>query len=63
MLYNNFTSSVGRYKRQLAEMCVEAVLDVADLDRRDVNLELIKVEGKPGGTLEETRLVQVGPIL
>lgn len=39
-------------------MCVEAVLAVADLNRKDVNLDLIKVEGKVGGTLEETRLVR-----
>lgn len=37
------THSVGRYKRPLAEMCVEAVLTVADLERKDVNLDLIKV--------------------
>lgn len=35
--------SVGRHKRELAEMCVKAVLAVADLERRDVNLDLIKV--------------------
>lgn len=35
--------SVGRYKRQMAEICVKAVLAVADLERKDVNLELIKV--------------------
>ena len=35
--------SVGRLKRPMAEMCVKAVLAVADLDRRDVNLDLIKV--------------------
>jgi len=34
---------VGRLKRPFAEMCVKAVLAVADLDRRDVNLDLIKV--------------------
>jgi hypothetical protein len=34
---------VGRHKRELAEMCVKAVLSVADLERRDVNLDLIKV--------------------
>eukprot|EP00887_Chlorella_sp_A99_P000362 scaffold13.g362.t1 len=49
---------VGRYKRQLAEMCVQAVLAVADLERRDVNLELIKLDGKVGGRLEDTRLVR-----
>ena len=34
--------SVGRCKREQAEMCVQAVLAVADLDRKDVNLDLIK---------------------
>jgi chaperonin GroEL (HSP60 family) len=34
---------VGRHKRELAEMCVKAVLAVADLERKDVNLDLIKV--------------------
>eukprot|EP00168_Porphyra_purpurea_P006889 TRINITY_DN1847_c0_g1_i5.p1 TRINITY_DN1847_c0_g1~~TRINITY_DN1847_c0_g1_i5.p1 ORF type:complete len:487 (+),score=159.76 TRINITY_DN1847_c0_g1_i5:208-1668(+) len=49
---------VHRMKRELAEMCVEAVLAVADLERRDVNLDLIKLDGKAGGKLEETKLVQ-----
>ena len=80
----------------MAEICVKAVLAVADLDRKDVNLDLIKVttcpsmmsllvelspgpclflippsqcslvmlayapqvEGKVGGTMEDTRLVE-----
>lgn len=49
---------VGRNKRALAEMCVKAVLAVADLDRRDVNLDLIKLDGKVGGRLEDTALVE-----
>lgn len=48
---------VNRMKRPLAEMCVKAVLAVADLDRKAVNLELIKVDGKVGGKLEDTRFV------
>lgn len=48
---------VGRCKREMAEMCVKAVTAVADLDHRDVNLDLIKVEGKVGGKLEDTCLV------
>lgn len=36
-------ASVGRLKRQMAEICVRAVLAVADLPRKDVNLDLIKV--------------------
>lgn len=94
--------SVGRLKEQMAEICVKAVLAVADLERHDVNLDLIKVpllpsllpcslsssllysvmhysacavsciilhfptschmllqvEGKVGGTMEDTRLVE-----
>lgn len=49
---------VNKYNRKIAEICVKAVLSVADLERKDVNLELIKVEGKPGGKLEDTCLVQ-----
>jgi len=49
---------VGRCKRRLAEMCVDAVLDVADIERKDVNLDLIKLEGKSGGRLEDSSLVQ-----
>lgn len=41
-----------------AEIAVKAVMAVADLERRDVNLDLIKVEGKVGGKLEDTELVR-----
>lgn len=49
--------SVSRCKRQLAEIAVKAVLSVADLERRDVDFELIKLDGKVGGRLEDTMLV------
>ena len=49
--------SVSRCKRALAEIAVKAVLAVADLERKDVNLDLIKVEGKVGGKLEDTELI------
>ena len=42
----------------MAETCVNAVLAVADLERKDVNLDLIKVDGKVGGRLEDTALVR-----
>ena len=42
----------------MAEIAVEAILLVADLERRDVNFELIKVQGKVGGKLEDTTLVR-----
>ena len=42
----------------MAMIAVEAVLAVADMERKDVNFELIKVEGKVGGKLEDTMLVK-----
>ena len=42
----------------MAKIAVDAVLAVADMDRKDVDFELIKVEGKVGGTMEETMLVK-----
>jgi len=48
---------VNRINRQLAELCVKAVLAVMDQKRKDVNLDLIKVQGKVGGKLEDTELV------
>merc|ERR1712178_256694 len=48
---------VNRHLDQMAQIAVDAVLAVADMERKDVNFELIKVEGKVGGKLEDTRLV------
>lgn len=50
--------SVSRCHRKLAEIAVEAILSVADLDRKDVDFELIKMEGKEGGKLDDTMLVK-----
>ena len=33
-------------------------MSVADVDRNDVNFDMIKMEGKPGGRLEETELIK-----
>merc|ERR1712159_270634 len=49
---------VNRHLEQMAQIAVDAVLAVADIERKDVNFELIKVEGKVGGKLEDTCLVQ-----
>ncbi|CAG5131016.1 unnamed protein product [Candidula unifasciata] len=49
---------VNRCHRQMAEIAVNAIMSVADLERRDVDFELIKVEGKVGGKLEDTMLVR-----
>eukprot|EP00826_Nyctotherus_ovalis_P044263 TRINITY_DN476_c0_g1_i8.p1 TRINITY_DN476_c0_g1~~TRINITY_DN476_c0_g1_i8.p1 ORF type:complete len:604 (-),score=160.61 TRINITY_DN476_c0_g1_i8:48-1790(-) len=48
---------VNKYQRKLAEICVKAVLSVADLERKDVDFELIKIEGKVGGSLGDTSFV------
>mmetsp|Transcript_22381 Transcript_22381/g.64210 ORF Transcript_22381/g.64210 Transcript_22381/m.64210 type:complete len:544 (-) Transcript_22381:108-1739(-) len=48
---------VSSRQEQLAKISVEAVLSVADLGRRDVNFDLIKVEGKVGGKLEDSCLI------
>ncbi|XP_046845942.1 T-complex protein 1 subunit epsilon-like [Xenia sp. Carnegie-2017] len=49
---------VSRCQQQMAEIAVEAVLSVADLERKDVDFELIKVTGKVGGKLDDTMLVK-----
>ena len=41
----------------MAEIAVKAVLAVADLDRKDVNFEHIKVIAKAGGSLEDTQYI------
>lgn len=49
---------VSKAHNQFAQIAVDAVLSVADLDRKDVDFELIKVDGKVGGALEDTLLVK-----
>jgi len=49
---------INRAHRQMAEIAVDSVLAVADVERKDVNLDLIKMDGKVGGRLEDTRLVR-----
>jgi T-complex protein 1 subunit epsilon len=49
---------VSASQDKLAAISVESVLAVADLVRKDVNFDLIKVEGKSGGTLDDTKLIE-----
>ncbi|MCJ1344959.1 T-complex protein 1 subunit epsilon, partial [Peltigera leucophlebia] len=49
---------VSKAHDQFAQIAVDAVLSVADLDRKDVDFDLIKVDGKVGGSLEDTLLVK-----
>ncbi|KAK2576102.1 hypothetical protein KPH14_007436 [Odynerus spinipes] len=49
---------INKCHRQMAEIAVNAVLAVYDPVAWDVNFELIKIEGKVGGRLEDTVLVR-----
>jgi T-complex protein 1 subunit epsilon len=42
----------------MAEIAVNAIMNVADMERRHVNFKLIKVQGKVDGRLEDTILVK-----
>ena len=42
----------------MAEIAVNAVMAVADMERIDVDFELVKMEGKVGGKLEDTTLIK-----
>jgi T-complex protein 1 subunit epsilon len=41
----------------MAEIAVDAVLKVADMERKDVNFDQIKIVGKPGKSLGESQLI------
>lgn len=51
-------SSVSKDHRHFAQIAVDAVLSVADLERKDVLFDLIKVDGKVGGSLSDTTLIK-----
>ena len=49
---------VSKAHDHFAKMAVDAVLEVADLDRKDVDFELIKMEKKVGGSIEDSSLIK-----
>lgn len=49
---------VSKCQKHLAKICVDAIHSVLDKERNDVNFELIKIQPKVGGCLEDTSLVQ-----
>ncbi|KAI9512095.1 chaperonin Cpn60/TCP-1 family [Russula earlei] len=49
---------VSKELQQFAQIAVDAVLQVADLERKDVLFDLIKVDGKVGGSLADTQLIK-----
>ncbi|THH27613.1 hypothetical protein EUX98_g6574 [Antrodiella citrinella] len=49
---------VSKEHEQFAQIAVDAVLAVADLERKDVPFDMIKVDGKVGGSLADTTLIK-----
>lgn len=49
---------VSKSHDQFAHMAVDAVLSVADYERKDVDFELIKMEKKVGGSIENSSLIK-----
>merc|ERR1711915_741588 len=49
---------INKCHDQMAKIAVDAVIAVADLETKDVNFELIKVEAKVGGQMEDSMLVK-----
>ncbi|GJN87084.1 hypothetical protein Rhopal_000029-T1 [Rhodotorula paludigena] len=49
---------VSKAHSLFAQIAVDAVLSVADLERKDVPFDLIKVTGKVGGSLDDTALIR-----
>jgi len=49
---------INKCHSQMAKIAVDAVMAVADLETKDVNFELIKVEAKVGGAMEDSMLVK-----
>jgi T-complex protein 1 subunit epsilon len=41
-------------KHMLVVVSIKSILAIGDLERKDVNLDLIKIERKGGGMLEDT---------
>ncbi|ABN67620.2 T-complex protein 1, epsilon subunit [Scheffersomyces stipitis CBS 6054] len=49
---------VSKSHDHFAQMAVDAVLAVADFERKDVDFELIKIEKKVGGSIEDSSLIR-----
>lgn len=49
---------ISKNHNQFAQMAVDAVVDVMDKERRDVDFDLIKLEGRVGGALSDSKLIK-----
>lgn len=48
---------VNKNHNQFAKMAVESIMKVADFKRNDVDFELIKLQGKLGGSMSDSKLI------
>uniref|UniRef100_A0A8C5LC12 T-complex protein 1 subunit epsilon n=1 Tax=Jaculus jaculus TaxID=51337 RepID=A0A8C5LC12_JACJA len=55
---DKISDMVNSCHQQMAEIAVHAILTAVDMEQRDVDFEFIKVEGKVGGRLEDTKLIK-----
>merc|ERR1711957_1098861 len=49
---------VSKCQDHFADLALKSVLHVADLERRDVNFELIKIVAKAGGAIEDSEFIE-----
>lgn len=49
---------VSNCQEHYANLAVQAVLHVADMERKDVNFDLIKIVAKAGGALEDSTFIE-----
>lgn len=49
---------VSKCQDHFADLALRSVLAVADLERRDVNFDLIKIVAKAGGAIEDTEFIE-----
>ena len=49
---------VSHCQDKFADLALQAVLHVADLERKDVNFDLIKIVAKPGGSIEDSSFIE-----
>jgi len=49
---------INKCHEKMANIAVDAIMSVADFETKDVNFELIKVEAKVGGQMEDSMLVK-----
>ena len=49
---------VSKCKDHFADLAVKSVLHVADLERKDVNFDLIKIIAKAGGAIEDSQFIE-----